>query len=229
MNHGSPVIGWRVLVGVILMAVGSAQAQTRRTGGPHPARYSGTAADARPARASGEIVQIRKFEGVGKQYQVKTPEYRSTVTDGTKRPGDWAEIKLQFDTFEDWIDEIVVQFYVLTQDKEKGKAKSAYSFYKATVHCVNVEKGNGHLAAVYLPPHAVKRYGLPVAIAVELSVGGKALPVKSDSEKGLKLPEEWWKDPQVLGSDNVTSREYLTLRSQSPFALAAIDDYEAER
>jgi hypothetical protein len=68
-----------------------------------------------------------------------------------------------------------------------------------------------------------------VAIAVEISVGGKV--VAEDSvEEGLKLGPRWWKDPVIVESKDVTARDgYLLEKARSPFALISIDDYEVSR
>jgi hypothetical protein len=219
--------GVAVAVGVLasLMWVRGGLAQARRPA-PGPGRR---AAEADALHAPDDIAKVRQLDGVGKHYQLRTPEYRTSLSGGTKRPGEWAEIKVLFDTYPDWIDELVVQFYVLTESKDKGK--ELYSFFKTTVRYLDVEKGQSHAGAVYLPPNAVKRYGLPVAIAVELIVGDKTVASETEFEKRVKLPEQqWWKSNNVLGNQNVTVRnEYLVSRRQSPFALIAMDDYESER
>jgi len=229
--------GVAVAVGVLasLMWVRSGLAQARRPA-PGPGRR---AAEADAARAPGELLKVRRMEGVGKQYQLKTPEFRTSLGGGTKRAQDWAEIKVQFDTYKDtsatnassreWIDELVVDFYVMTQYKD-DRGRERYSYYKTTGRYRDVERGSSHAVAAYLPPSAVKRYGLPAAIAVEMTAGDKVLARETEFEKALKLPEQWWKSPNVLNSENVTVRnEYLVTRSRSPFALVAIDDYETER
>jgi len=210
-----------LVVGLGGMLVGaSAQVPKRTTGIGHGVPAAG-------GGAAGEGVHIRRIEGVGKQYTVKTPEFTTSHQAGTKRPADWGEIRLIFDTTPEWIDELSVQYFVLTLTKDKGK--NLYSFYKTTVRYGDIAGGSGHMVAVYLPPAAVKRYGSPVAVAAEITVADKVVDTRSESG-GLKLPDKWWQDPSVLGKDNVSIRnEYLVSKGHSPFALINIDDYEAER
>lgn len=218
--------GVRLASVFMIFLLASAKGQQMRV-----SAQTGRAAVPSVAFRPSEIVRIRRLQGVGKQYLVKTPEYRTTFPSGTKRPQDWAEIKVEFDTAPEWIDEMAVQYYVLTATKDaKDKTKTLYSFYKTTARYVDVEQGSGHAGTVYLPPNAIKRYGLPVAVAVEITIGNEIVAEASEADKTLRLPANWWKDPNVLGSENVTIRsEYLLPRRQSPFAFVNIDDYEVER
>jgi hypothetical protein len=227
MKRYCSVVRWLAASLLALLITRPAQAQTRRAAGVYPAR-AGAATEARAVpRAPGEALRIRKLEGLGKQYQFRTPDFRTSMGGGMKRPGEWAEIKLTFDTFDEWIDELVVQYYVLTLSKETGK--TLYSFYKTTARYVDVEQGNGHLVAAYLPPHAVKRFGAPVAIAVEMAIGEKIVAVAEESDSSPKPPPQWWKDQKVMGDERLTTRDFLQTRRQTPFWLVATDDYEAER
>ena len=181
-----------------------------------------------PAPAAGEQVRIRKLQGLGTRSLVKTPEYRHSLSPGVNRPGDWVEVKLTFDTTPEWIDELTVQFFVLTETRLQGKPE--YTLFRRTVRCTDVERGENHMVAVYLPPNIVRRRGMPVAVGAEVSIGGKPAAVEGDSEKTLKLQAEWWKSPVVTESKDVAIRDdALLAREQSPFALVAIDDYEGSR
>ena len=87
-----------------------------------------------------------------------------------------------------------------------------------------------YFGAEVLHPNTIKRYGDVVAVAVEISTGGTLMDVDSDVDKGVKLPEKWWQDPNVLNSDSVTVREgYLMNRWQTPFAYVNFDDFEVTR
>jgi len=151
------------------------------------------------------------------------------MSPGTKRPGEWAEVKATFDTAPEWIDEVTVQYYVLSLVKEKGG--KAYSFFNTAARYADVEQGNGHMVSAYLTPAGVKRFGAPVAVAVTITVAGKTVAEASDSDRSVKLPKRWWEsNGSVLGSEAVTPRNgYLLSRKQTPFALINVDDYEAEQ
>ncbi|MCX7590164.1 MAG: hypothetical protein N2255_00910 [Kiritimatiellae bacterium] len=179
-----------------------------------------------PAGKEGQILEIRRLDGLGRHAYVRSPEYRTNMSQGRKPAQDWVQVLLSFETFPEWVDELVVQYYALAMTTEGGKPK--YSFYKKNVRYTDLERDREHQAAVYLPPRAVKRYGDLVAVAVEVSHQGKIIATKT--EASIKLPQEWWKDPLVVQNENVTTRDgYLLDRSETPFALIAIDDYEVGR
>ncbi|MGQ9662731.1 MAG: hypothetical protein ACUVWX_10425 [Kiritimatiellia bacterium] len=179
-----------------------------------------------PSEREGKVLAIRNLEGLGKHAYVRTPDYRTNMSQGRKPPQDWVQILLTFETYPDWIDELIVQFYALAATTDAGKQK--FSFYRKNLRHTDVERDREHLSAVYLPPRAVKRYGDLIAVAVEISYQGKV--IASKSIESIKLPQEWWKDPVVVQNENVTARDgYLLGRSETPFALIAVDDYEMAR
>lgn len=174
-----------------------------------------------------DVVRIRKLTGLNREGALKTPEYtQSSSLSSVKRPQDWVEVKLTYDTKPAWIDEVAIQFFVLTEYEVKGKF--FYILSRKTVRNADVEQGKDHLAAVYLPPNTVKRYGYPVAIAVEVSVDGKVVAALSQQgERRLKLPDDWWKNDKVVKAEGVSVRDDALLsRDRTPFAMAVIDDYE---
>jgi hypothetical protein len=184
----------------------------------------GTDGGAAVEAVSGETLQIKKLIGLGPQAIVKTPEYQTGMARGVKPPGGWAEITVVFDTALEWIDELTCQFYALAKDPDGV----TFSFYRCSVRCSDIEKGRGHKVSVYLRPSVVKRCGQPIAVAVEISQGGKIIDAKS--EKPGSLQKDWWKNPAVTESEKVKARDgYLLDRSQTPFALINIDDYEVTK
>ncbi len=169
-----------------------------------------------------DILRLRKLSGTGAQCLVKTPEYRTVYGyPSVKQPGVWAQITERYDTFPEWIDELTFQFYALSKD-----AKGEYSLYKNTVRYADIEKGKEHSATMYVRPTTLKRYGPIVAVAVEISVGGKIIAEDADMARDEKIAKDWWKKDLT----KVVTREGCLLdRSQSPFALINIDDYEVIR
>jgi len=163
------------------------------------------------------------MEGVGRRSLVSGPQYRTNVARGVKPPEEWSRIQVTYDTAPEWIDELTFQYFVLTE-REQDDAK-AYSLFKNTVRYADIEQGRDHMSTVFLRPSTVKRYGLPVAIAVEIRLKGEVIAEAAEAE--IKVPEQWWRNPAVTQNEGVTTRDgYLLDRSQSPFALINIDDYE---
>ena len=214
-----------VLLAGALMALAQ---QPKRPSGAE-AGYGKGAAAAGAAAAGGEIIRVRKMEGLGKRGYVKTPEFdaRTSLSKGAKPAQDWVQILVEYDTEPKWIDELTFQFYALGETTEEGK--KAYSFYQLTTRFSDIERGRGHLASAYLRPQAVKRYGEIVALAVEISHEGKVVAEQTETS-GVKMPPKWWKDQTIIGNKDVTARPgYLLDKNQSPFALVNIDDFEVSK
>jgi hypothetical protein len=172
-----------------------------------------------------DVVRIRRLTGVGRQYLVKTPVYRTNQSASTKRVGEWAQITVTYDTQPEWIDELVIQYHALTLDKDKGG--NAYSLYRKVVRYADVERDRNHMGTAFLHPRTLARYGDVVAVAVEISVEGKLTATEAETDPGVRLPAEWWRNPVVLQSKNVEIRDgYLLSRPDTPFAFVNVDDYE---
>ena len=133
---------------------------------------------------------------------------------------------MNYDTVPEWIDEVTCQYYVITLKVEDGK--KSYSLFKTSAKYRDVEKGRGHLGSVFLRPSTLKRYGTPVAVAVEISVEGK--PVDETGEATIPMTPKWWKTIDTLTKQGVVVRDgYLLDRSQTPFAMVNVDDYEVSK
>lgn len=192
-----------MFLGILLLASGSVNAQQQ-------------------AEASDQL-RVKKFVGVGRSSLVKTPVYSTSAPRSVTREQDWAQIWVQYDTAPLWLDEVVFQYHVLAKRVEDKK--ELFSLYRKAVKYADVAQGKGHISTVFLRPNTLKRYGDIVAAAVEISVDGKVVGVQQ--EASMQLPNEWWKNPAVTDSPAVTVRDgYLLDRSQTPFALINIDDYE---
>ncbi len=179
------------------------------------------------ARAPEIKIKIKKLEGLDREGKMLTPEFRTNYSRSAKR-GEWCEIKTEYYTYDEWLDELTFSYYVMVRATE-GEARGTYSFYDLTVRYVDVEKDNDHVSTVYLHPKTVERFGWPVAIGVVITAGGKE--VAKDVEASIPMPknEDWWKSDAVLKNPRVkvTKRSGRLLnRSQTPFALVNIDDYE---
>ena len=199
-----------------LLVAGAASAQRKAPG----ARAYGAARGAADGR---DVLRLRKLVWQGTQAKVKTPEYRTTASKGVTTAGEWWQFTVEYDTKEEWTDDLTFQFYVLGLGLVEGK--KAYSFYSARVSYIDIEEGRGRKATVFLRPNTVKRYGKPAAFAVEIYHKGKM--IVQESEAATKVSKLWWKDPQVIDSPLVTKRDGVLLtRDKSPFALVDVDAYE---
>lgn len=234
-KNASHALGFLAFAIIILLA-GSSLAQSVRGGAAQSSRTAtrtgtsrGVAVGTDFAGSVVDAIKIKRLEGVGRSNVVRTPEYRNTHPGGTKPAQDWVEIKTTFDTGPEWIDEVVFQYYVLTENRKESKAP--FSFYQATVKYGDVEKGRNHLSTMYIGPAAIKRFGYPVAIGVEVSVNGKIVDSKAEKDPSFgRLGDQWWNDQAVTGKETVATRQgYLLNRKESPFSLVNIDDHEVIR
>lgn len=222
---------------VALLFLATASAQTANPGrralgvGARLAAPAAAPADAQQAAAAVQgSVAIRDLIGTGRQALIKTPEYRTSNSRSPTRPREWAQILLTYDTAPEWIDVLTIQYHVMSVTKVDGQRE--YSLYTLTIDYLDVERGREHQSTVFLTPAAVKRYGPPVAVHVQLLVGGVPVASEDDLDASMKgqLPEQWWENRQVLDSEHLTTRQgYLLRRSETPFAFVNIDDYEVMR
>ena len=176
-------------------------------------------------RAGSGKLRLRKLVGLGNKGRVFTPSYTSDIGRGIERAKEWRSVLLTYDTAPEWIDEMLIQFYVLGMTRDPETKRSVYSLYKTAVWYLDIAEGRNHMATVYLRPAALERYGEPVAVAAVVTLDGKV--VAEISDESTKLPAAWWKNPLVTDSQATTTRDgYLLDRSKSPWALINPDDYE---
>jgi len=168
-------------------------------------------------------VRLRKLGWQGGDAKIDTPQYDTTASRGVTKRGEWWQFSVQYDTKEEWTDELAFEFHVLSLGLIDGK--KAYSYYTTRVSYIDIAKGRGHLATVFLRPNAIERYGMPVAFAVEIHHKGEM--IAQETEAATKLSKVWWKDPNVVDSALVSKRpKYLLNRAQTPFAFVDVDLYE---
>jgi hypothetical protein len=173
-----------------------------------------------------DLVRIRKISGLGNRAVVSTPYYDTSYGAGVKPVREWGMMRVDYDSYPEWIDELTFRYTVITVTVVEGKR--AYSLYRSAVRYMDIERGRNHTSIMLLRPSALKRYGAVVAVAVEIMHEGKVVAVESDQESKLNFPVQWWNNPQVTENPSVTVRSgYLLDRSKTPFALVNYDDYEA--
>ena len=64
---------------------------------------------------SGKL-RVRKLVGLGNKARLFTPSYTTDVGRGIQRAQEWRTVLLTYDTAPAWIDELLIQFYVLGDD-----------------------------------------------------------------------------------------------------------------
>ena len=212
------ISGW-MLAGICVLLTGVATDRVWAQAAGRPGAPSvGTASDKK-------LLVIRHMPKLNKAKQA-TPLYSTTATRSTPgRAHEWAVFDVTYDTAPEWMNEVVVTYYLMAE-RHGAEAKKEISFYQTTVRYVDVARGE-HTACAVLPPAALLRYGDQfMGFAVEISsADGVVLDSKSEVA-GTTLPLDWWKKPEFTESKSVVKRDSLVDRSKTPFGLINIDDYE---
>jgi len=225
VSHGAVIC----FVSFLILCGGKSLAQhTARTAkGPTSTARGGTVAPGGKIVGGNpdQVIKLRKLSGVGRRGLVKNPEYRTSLGGTVGIDKDWCQITLDYVTAPEWVDELTFQFYAVSAAVIENK--KIHSFYKTAVKYADIERG-AHVCTMFLRPSALKRFGEPFAIAVEVLYKGTV--VEEMSEESEKMPEKWWKNPLVIESPTTVVREgYLLTRAQSPFALISVEGYEFAR
>jgi hypothetical protein len=178
------------------------------------------------AAPGSSVLRVRKFEALGGKTKVRTPIFQTSYSAPVQRQREWYQLVIRYETAPEWLDQLVVSYYVMTMTKVEGKP--AYSLFKKRVTYRDIARGRDHMATVYLRPVDLLKYGQVVAAAAELSFnteqGEVTVPLQ---DTATRLPERWWSNPQVVESATVAVRDGLLLdRSQTPFSVINTDDYE---
>jgi hypothetical protein len=179
-------------------------------------------------------LKLKKFNALSTKSLVESPDYRIRDEPGISKSGkapQWRRINVEYQTTPDWIDELKIDFIVVTLkvEREDGKNVQKYSVYKKSVTYIDVEKDRNHFASAFLHPNVEKRYGTTVAVAVILNVDGVKIEEYGEVESSVRkiFGENWWNNPRIMESDVLTPRSgYLLNKKESPFVFMNIDSYE---
>lgn len=179
-------------------------------------------------------ILVKNVFGIDSNSRLPTPAY--SVNGGGKivrsnPPGnrEWVQVLAEFypvqDTKSRWLNQVSFQFYLLTvQDNRETKQKE-YTLFRGTVSYMDVDRNrrDARWATMYLRPSGLARFGLPIAVAVEVSADGRLIETKAEVEKkyGETLGKEWWKNPKLAVKDG-----YLLKASDTPFGYINYDDFE---
>ncbi len=186
-------------------------------------------------------LRIKTMPKPGKALNVPTPDFNNANRNVAPAPinrkaREWAVIDVTYETRtankSGWTDNVSATFYVMAEGVSPETKAREFSFYTLNVRYVNVPDGE-HRAGVVLPPGALERFGMVVAVACEITADGMAQPVVESAFTTSVLndnKDDWWKNPRIVDSPIVKKRDgQLIERSKSPFGMINIDDYEAVR
>ncbi|MDZ4199086.1 MAG: Amuc_1102 family pilus-like protein [Kiritimatiellia bacterium] len=164
------------------------------------------------ANAQRETVRIRKVTAV----PVKTPEYTIRGSAFSQpRVRDWLQISVEYETSEDWTDELEFTFHVLLKGRD-AKA-DPFSLLNGSISYINVQKDRKLMAVMYVHPSIMTRFGSMEGVAVEVKQNGR--PVAVDGTGNWQPWQTWLRQLSPKAG-------FVMRPDQTPFAVAAGDDYE---
>ncbi len=183
-----------------------------------------------------KTVLIKNVFGLEANARLRTPVYQASgggkiVRSTGNVAREWIQVVGEYyllpDSKNRWLNQVSFQFFVLTAiDNRETKGKD-YTIFRGQVAYADVDRArrDAHWATLYLRPAATLRYGDPIAVAVEVSVDGRVVDTKSDSDRKyaemLSREKEWWKNPKLAVKDG-----YLLKATDTPFSFINVDDFE---
>lgn len=190
----------RMVVGAALalaMLAPEGYAQMRRPGMP------GMAAPMAGGGGSGKV----RLRGQPKAVAEKTPIFKTATSQQTSSNEAWWHALAEFETSEEWTDELEFTWYAYVDSPKEGK-----QMFRCVATYVNIPKGK-HNADAFLNPNTLKRYGRPKYTAVVVKINGAVVDSQTDAPV-----QNWWN--QLSPIDGV-----LLNRSMTPFSVLDYDLY----
>lgn len=160
----------------------------------------------------GDILRIRRLEGS----LVRAPQYSVTPQQRSSRQRQWLEVRTQFETRPDWVDEMTFTYYVVLRNQRPAQGEPEFMLFRGETTYVNIARTRDGVSTIYMHPSTVERYGSLFRVGVVISSQGRVLAMESSpSAEG-----RWWE--QLPPRDG-----FLLNRMQTPFAMVNFDDFEA--
>jgi hypothetical protein len=162
--------------------------------------------------AAEEMFTIRKIS-----YQKRMTSVTGSKSAGLEGLGNiggtahqqWGALTVTYDSVPAWADDVEVKFYVLARDRKRN-----HNLLVGSTTYVSVQKGNGHMAHIFIHPNALLRYGEVKRIMVEIWYKGILI---NSAQWPSKTATRWWY--KFKGIDGILRHRFYT-----PFLL----DYEAK-
>ena len=158
-----------------------------------------------------DVLRIRNLDA----QMVRAPEYHATNTSPTRRQREWLEIRVDFQTRPDWIDELTFTYYVVLQNRRPEPNQPEFTLYTGQSAYVNIARTNDGRSTVYVHPSTVERFGRLYRVGVVVTSAGRTLAMESaPTGEG-----RWWEQlPPQQG--------YVLSRMETPFAMVNFNDFE---
>ena len=183
---------------VLFLLFFSTQVGWARYGESHP----------RNAKKDFEIDKI-KVEGASKGHSgfsgFETRGLESLSQSAEK--GDWVSIEVDYKSRVEWADELVIQFYILTEKNVVLKGGQTQ---------MNVQDGKRHIATAYLHPNTVARFGAIQKIAVVILYHGQEQDL---AQWPMRTKKDWWNSGKTIEGQ-------IKNVFQTPFIINQPENYE---
>ena len=238
MSHRLNALSHRAALAaaVLVVAVPSLAQQQRPAAAPQPINWALAVPE-----SSFKGPKIRQ-DGT---WKVRTPRIYGN---SQSKEQNWGLFEYSFETKAYWTDNMTATFYVLLDAEEVIRKKEVpedtprFSYMQLALRYSDIPKGKDHKIAAVLLPVALERFGKPIGIGLEVSVGDTvvyvddknvdgvlvtALQKVAQANPGGKLPK-WWEYVNanaMIQSKMARRNDYLVDRSKTPFSVVAIDDY----
>lgn len=164
------------------------------------------------AQQASDVLRIRRIEGD----MVRAPQYQVSGGQRTQRQRQWLQVKTEFETAPDWIDEITFTYYIVLRNRRPAEGEQEYNLFRGETTYVNVARTRTGQSTVFLHPSTVERYGDLFRVGVVITSQGRMLGMASNPDSD----QRWWEQlPPRSG--------FVLNRMQTPFAMINFDDFEA--
>ncbi len=164
------------------------------------------------AQQPSDILRIRRLEG----NEVRAPVYQVSPTQRASRQRQWLEVRTQFETRPDWIDEMTFTYYIVLRNQRPAPGQPEFMLFRGENTYVNIARTRDGASTVYLHPSTVERFGSVFRVGVVISSQGRILAMESSPSADGR----WWE--QLPPQDG-----FVLSRMQTPFAMVNFDDFEA--
>lgn len=145
---------------------------------------------------------------------LRTAEYQTKSNfPGSAAKKDWLQIDVRYETVVNWTDELTLTYYVWM---ETSDPREPNVLLKGEGTYILIEKGS-HMAAAYVHPSVLRRYGKVKGVAVEITFQGRTAAAQANPDSFNYRNAA----AQLAPKDGL-----VLIHEKSPFAEINNDNYE---
>ena len=226
MNTSKAIFGISLIVGLCAQLATAAPSTRNVTAGAlrTNVRRAGVGV-AEPAEG-----EVKLKMGSIKSMLTEAPEFQfngKTPRQINNKKRLWGVFDVEYTTRDRWMDQLSFTYHVLSAGVDEESGRKMFNYYTLTLRYADIAKGQ-HRSCAVLIPSQIERYGIPVALAVEVMGKNGDVIATEMATAGINLPADWWKNDKVMNNPSVKveRRGGLVERSKTPFALVNPNDYE---